>query len=497
MLQRRTLLIVFLSAIPILGNHTLKAYSFQNSENDPIELVDRNQASSGADSDGSQRVYQACGARVGEVNSDSAILWTRTTRFSDAKFEKIYSESNNHKQRRLRREMPIDVVPGIAGKVRVYYSADGIEEKSTRQVVTSHNHDFIHQFHLPDLHPNTDYRFRVESLPSENKNQVSPTILQGQFKTAPLESESVPIRFIVSTCQAVRSIDAGKRGHSAYQGMLKFDPDFFVHTGDILYYDKLPLCKSIEQARAKWNLIFAFEHNRNFHLNVASYFMKDDHDTLKNDCWPGQEYGQLTFDDGLRIFREQVPMGQSTYRTIRWCQNLQIWLTENRDFRSANNLPDGPAKTILGSIQKAWLIKSISESNATYKFVISPGPLVGPDKKGKTDNHSNNAFAHEGRELRKFLSSQDNVYVICGDRHWQYCSKDPETGLLEFGCGPINDQHIFGGAPQREPNFHRYFSARGGFLAITIDDSPKAEWYHVESKTSKPRLKILHTETLN
>jgi alkaline phosphatase D len=56
--------------------------------------------------------------------------------------------------------------------------------------------------------------------------------------------------------------------------------------------------------------MFAYGHNRNFHLNVTSYFMKDDHDTLKNDCWPGQTYGDLKWDEGLAIFREQVPMGE-------------------------------------------------------------------------------------------------------------------------------------------------------------------------------------------
>ena len=101
--------------------------------------------------------------------------------------------------------------------------------------------------------------------------------------------------------------------------------------------------------------MFSYGHNRKFHQNIASYFMKDDHDTLKNDCWPGQKYGELKFDDGLAIFREQVPMGTHTYRTFRWGKDLQIWLTENRDFRSENRMPDGPGKTILGPVQKSWL----------------------------------------------------------------------------------------------------------------------------------------------
>ena len=49
----------------------------------------------------------------------------------------------------------------------------------------------------------------------------------------------------------------------------------------------------------------------------------------------------------LAIFREQVPMGERTYRTFRWGKFLQVWLTDGRDFRSSNNMPDGPDKTTL------------------------------------------------------------------------------------------------------------------------------------------------------
>ena len=159
-------------------------------------------------------------------------------------------------------------------------------------------------------------------------------------------------------------------------------------------------------------------------------------------------------------------------------------------------MPDGPDKTILGAEQKKWLKESMQKSDATFKVLISPGPLVGPDKKGKNDNHSNPGFAHEGRELREFLSSIENAFVICGDRHWQYCSKDPQTGLLEMGCGPINDQHMFGGNSGMNSNYHRYFSAKGGFLGITIDgDKAIAEWYGAGRETSLP-YRVLHSEQI-
>ena len=392
--------------------------------------------------------------------------------------------------------MPLDVNPGMSGFVRLKWRSTDTKDayQETKWVKVDESTDFIKQFRLSDLAANTKYTVIAEAKGEEESGFES---IDGTFLTAPKATDREKVKFIVSTCQAIRSIDSGTDGHRAYQQMASLKPHFFVHTGDIIYYDKVPFSKSKAQARAKWNLMFAYKHNRQFHRNVSSYFMKEDHDTLKNDCWPGQSYGKLTFDQGLSIFREQVPMGKSTYRTFRWGKDVQIWLTENRDFRSPNNIDDGPAKTILGTAQKDWLMKTLKESDATFRFVISPGPIVGPDKRGKNDNHSNATFAHEGKELRQFLAPLKNTYVICGDRHWQYCSKDPDNGLLEMGCGPINDQHSFGGDPGKDENLHRYFGARGGFLAVTVTgDAAVAQWYSSNEQPAGSKPKVVYTETL-
>ena len=90
--------------------------------------------------------------------------------------------------------------------------------------------------------------------------------------------------------------------------------------------------------------------------------------------------GDLTFAQGQEIFRQQVPLGKTIYRTFRWGRDLQIWFTDGRDFRSPNDIPDGPEKTIWGTEQKAWLQRTLLESDATWKILISPTPIVGPDR---------------------------------------------------------------------------------------------------------------------
>jgi alkaline phosphatase D len=229
--------------------------------------------------------------------------------------------------------------------------------------------------------------------------------------------------------------------------MLKLTPAFHCQTGDYIYYDKPgPMSYNVELARHKWHAINGWPSLVDFYSNVPSYLQKDDHDILRDDASPNTKpFGELTFEDALQIWREQVPLNEKPYRTMRWGKDLEVWLVEIREYRGDNKDVDGAEKSIFGKTQKAWLKESIESSDATFKILMSPTPVVGLDRdKGKNDNHSNASYKTEGQWLRDFLSSQKNTFVVNGDRHWQYVSKDLETGLLEFSQGPTSNEHAQG-----------------------------------------------------
>jgi alkaline phosphatase D len=137
-------------------------------------------------------------------------------------------------------------------------------------------------------------------------------------------------------------------------------------------------------------------------------------------------------------------------------------------------MKDGPEKTIWGAEQKAWFQKTVKDSTADWKVLVSPTPLVGPDRPKKNDNHANEGFQHEGDELRAWLKANvpDNFFVICGDRHWQYHSVHPQSGLHEFSAGPASDEHA-GGTPGEDTNYHRFHRVKGGFLSVTVTPGGK------------------------
>jgi alkaline phosphatase D len=248
------------------------------------------------------------------------------------------------------------------------------------------------------------------------------------------------------------------------------NPDFFIHTGDIEYYDKEnPWAMTEELMRFKWNRLFALPFQRDFYSHHTTYFMKDDHDVLRDDCHPGDWYGTVSFERGLEIFdKEQFPTGDKPYKTIRWGRDLQIWIMEGRNYRSNNHIPDGPDKTIWGQEQKEWLFRSLTTSDATYKIVISSSPILGPDRPAKNDNYSNSGYKTEGDEIRSIINQFDNVFLVNGDRHWQYVSHIEGTNLWEFSTGAGADIHAGGWSQDNVKPEHRFLRVKGGFLLAEI-----------------------------
>lgn len=413
---------------------------------------------------------QATGVKIGEVSHNGALAWMRLTERSARQADGEVRRGNvkPFAEGRSTRELE-GSTPGAAGSVRMRYStkANLAEARDTGWVTVSAERDYSHQFLLGELRADTEYFYSAETRGPDGKLHAP---VAGRFRTGLAPDSASGLRFCMTTCQKYSQLDHPD-GFHIYNSMGALDPRFYISAGDIVYYDSDdPRATNIELARYHWDRMFSFPRHREMLSHVPGYFLKDDHDTLTNDVWPSMklkpEY-RMNFADGLRAFREQVPMGRSTFRSFRWGKTLQLWFVEGRDFRSANDIPDGPEKTIWGVEQKQWLMRSMAESTADWRILISPTPIVGPDRTNKGDNHSNKEFAWEGKQFREWARKTlgDNFVNINGDRHWQYHSVHPETGTNEFSVGPASDSHA-SGSPGENKNYHRFHRMLGGFLEV-------------------------------
>lgn len=437
--------------------------------------------------------YFGDGFRNGWADQHSAVIWTRLTRnaemnrtgpqFLIPKTDASKLEKLTDKDQIMKEQLPAGYTleqmegacPGAPGQVKLAWFAkeSPLEVFETEWMAVDPQKDFTHQWKLTDLQDNTEYRVKIIARATAS-SAVSDSI-KGFFRTPPDENKAEDLRFCIVTCQEYPRRDDPVNGHKIYASMLKLMPHFYVHTGDIEYYDKaLPYALTEELMRFKWNRIFALPFQRLFFTEVTSYFMKDDHDALSNDAYPGMTYGTVNWNRGLEIFdQEQFPTAEKTYKTVRWGKNLQIWIMEGRNYRSSNNMPDGPGKSIWGAEQKEWLFRTLKESDATFKLLIVSTPIVGPDRKNKKDNYSNEVFKTEGDEVRQYLNQFKNVIVCTGDRHWQYVSHPKDSNLWEFGCGPSSDSHAEGWPPQDVRPEHLFLRVKGGFLKGSTETDEK------------------------
>ncbi len=428
--------------------------------------------------------YFGNGFHNGWADQNSIVLWTRLTQnpngnTNGTKF--LIPTNKEHKQldeaadttaiynaqipEGLILDEMIGACPGTSGEVRLtYYPLNDKDNKIQLDwTAVEDDKNFTTQWKLNKLIPGTKYVVEIEAR-LNNKYKISDKI-EGAFRTPPVAELKDEIEFCVVTCHDYWRKDT-TGGHKIYSTMLKFFPDFYVHTGDIEYYDKPePFAMTEDLMRFKWDRLFALPLQRKFWSQVTTYFMKDDHDVLKDDAYPGLNYGTVAWDRGLEIFeKEQFPSHDKFYKTIRWGKDLQIWITEGRNYRSKNNISDGPEKTIFGNEQKQWLFKTLKESDATFKVVINANPILGPDREKKNDNYSNSGFKTEGDEIRELLNQFDNVYLCNGDRHWQYVTHPEGTNLWEFSCGAGSDVHAGGWNQEDLRPEHRFLRVKGGFL---------------------------------
>lgn len=430
-------------------------------------------------------ITHAQGEMAGEVTVDSVILQSRLTTGAHP-FE--------------------GGVPGSAGVACFEVSETGAFVKASRTgwLEAVPDYDFIVKTKVTGLKAGTRYYYRLLFGKDTESIEIGSTCT---FMTLPGRDAEKAVSFVVVTglnyapFQSYYRGDDRAEGYPALETILGMGPDFFVGTGDNVYYDT-PVrtrAKTREELRKKWQEQFVQPRFVKLFAQVSTYWEKDDHDYRYNDCDPTGDLAP-SHALGAATFLEQVPIvdpeeaNPVTYRTHRMTKDLQIWFVEGRDYRSSTMMSDGPGKTLWGAAQTAWLMRTLLESDATFKILISPTPMIGPDDHRipvaafegqdlfKRDNHSNpKGYQHERDAFFAWLIENGflakHFYIVCGDRHWQYHSIHP-TGVEEFSCGALIDENSRLGRRPGDPDSndpdarivqpYTQDVKSGGFLKVTV-----------------------------
>ncbi|WP_202931785.1 alkaline phosphatase [Kocuria marina] len=427
-----------------------------------------------------ERLTLPSGVASGDVTSDSAVLWARSSG---------------------------------AGRLHAVLRATAADGTVLRGRHAT-------RLHLVSgwAHPGTDHTAKIlaRKLPAGTRFDVTYRFeddsgrmgerLTGSFTTAPERAnrrgQCAPQSFVwtADTAGQGYGINPEIGGMRGYAAMHATRPDFFLHSGDTIYADnpleptrQVPgeplwrnevteevskVAETLAEFRGRHRYNMMDTNLRAMYAEVPVIAQWDDHETTNN-WWPGEvlddpRYTQVRDVDtlaarGRQAWQEYMPIADSRalrrgtgfepariHRKIARGPHLDVFALDMRTFKSENtNGLESHETEILGEEQTRWLIHELCRSRATWKVIGNDLPLglVVLDGKGQESISNANHGAPLGRELqlaRVLKATKDhrikNVVFLTGDVH--YCAAhhySPEraafkdfTPFWEFVAGPIN-----------------------------------------------------------
>jgi alkaline phosphatase D len=225
-----------------------------------------------------------------------------------------------------------------------------------------------------------------------------------------------------------------------------FQPAALLMLGDNVYIDQPEhsLCQHYcyyrRQARPEWRRLVA---------STAVYAVYDDHDFGTNDCVPGPEIESPPWKRTVwNRFRQNwvnPAYGGGESQPGCWFDfhigDVHFILLDGRYYR------DRKGGSMLGPVQKAWLLDTLQQSKGTFKVLASPVPWTEGIKPGSRDPWD--GFPEEREEIFSFIESNriEGVFLISADRHRTDLRRTERPGgydLLEFESSRLTNRHTHG-----------------------------------------------------
>ena len=345
------------------------------------------------------------GPMLGAVTDTSARVWIRS--FEETRFE-VVATANGERQ-----------------------AASG---------TTSADRDFTGTATLEGLSPDTTYSYQVRlTAPSEPRVKPQPGHSSQPPGSSQPSQQSPPLQTPEAPSHTLRTAPSpGTPGTFtiAFGGCAGYTPEnermwdtiaghtphAFLILGDNVYID-LP-----EQPGPFHDYTYYQRQSRPEFRRLVSatpvYAIWDDHDAAVDDIWLGPYVDRPAWKQPMvDLFRRNWnnPGHGSDSHPGVWfgfsLGDVDFFLLDGRTYRT-NPFDDGPdGPTMLGPVQKAWLLDSLGTSEATFKVIASPVAWADGAKPGSRDTWS--GYPEERDEIFRFIETNDvtGVVLLSSDRH--------------------------------------------------------------------------------
>ena len=224
------------------------------------------------------------------------------------------------------------------------------------------------------------------------------------FRVPPRAGRPEPATLAIGSCAA--------QFGPAFDRIAERSPDVFVWQGDLNYPDTLgPLAQTVPAYAGIWRDFLANPRMEPIFGRSLFAAQRDDHD-----------YG-LQDANATNL----VPWGLAPWEGLierrpwyRFAAGLaEVWVLDQRLFKTDPEAPDTADKTLLGAQQREWLLRTLAASPTPFKVVCSPCTLA-PLSANTRDGSWAAGFTAERDLLLAHVRERvsGRTIFVTGDTHW-------------------------------------------------------------------------------
>ena len=382
------------------------------------------------------------GPMLGKVTHDSATFWVRTSK--EAKLGITLSESSE-----------------IDGKALTVV-------KQAEEVFSKKENDFTGLMTVAGLSPNSEYTYQV-MLDDEFVGESA------TFRTHPVQHESAQFQI---------GFGGGAGFTPMYEGnwttIASHNLSAFFLLGDNVYIDDPEhlmshyYCYYRRQSQAEW---------KDFVATTPIYSIYDDHDFGLNDCVPGPEIEEPTWKRSVwETFTQNwvnPSYGGGEKQPGCWHEmyigDVHFIFLDCRYYRDLNG------ESMLGPVQKEWLLRTLASSKGKFKVIASSVPWSPGVKPGSRDTWD--GFDDEREEIFAHIEKNklSGVLLMAADRHRSDLRKIPRE----------NGYDLFEVMSSRLTNVHTHglvSGAKGSEFIMGYNETPSFGRLEFDTKSDEPSI---------
>ncbi|MDW7680213.1 MAG: alkaline phosphatase D family protein, partial [bacterium] len=374
-------------------------------------------------------------------------------------------------------EVPVQIIASLSNNLTTAIKSE--------KILSDSKEDYTAIVELNGLQPATTYYY---SVLINGKSEIKPPF--PSFRTYPAISSQAQFKVVFGG-------GAGfyPPNERVWDTILVHQPIAFLAMGDNVYINVPDMPNGVHyytyyrrQSRSEF---------RRFVASTAIYAIWDDHDAATDDVWLGPYKDKPIWKMPLlEVFRQN--WNNPYYGDPDWpgcwhnfsIGDVDFFMLDGRTYRT-NPYEKNP--TMLGPVQKAWLLDHLKNAKGTFKVIASPVPWALATKGAARDTW--NGFKAERDDIFDFLAENkiDGVILLSADRHrsdaWKIKRKNGYP-LYEFESSRLTNQHVH----ELMPNALFGYNEKQSFGLLTFDttlDDPTV-MYQIVSIDNE----IIHTLTV-